>query len=172
MSAKKVQKKGWIESWPVKASAPPKLSTTHWVLSNIIGLVLLTMAILQLVSFADFRDALEATGLTGPTTWAVCVIVAELWGAAGFFQLPLSYGFRMVSNSLAVLVALFWFINNLQLVTSASSVTNSAFFGRFLAQEPSWWTVIEVTVLLFAVLYKVELIRNAVEAAPASAKRK
>ena len=159
MSAKKVQKKGW----PVKASAPPKLSNTRWGLSGIIGLVLLVMAVLQLISFADFRDALETSGLSSPTTWAVCVIVAELWGSVGFFKVPLSSLFRQVSYVMAVLAAGFWFIYNIQLVASStefSSVTNSAFFGRFLQQEPGWWTVVEASALLFAVVYKVGLLRD------------
>jgi hypothetical protein len=159
MSAKKVQKKGW----PVKASAPPKLSNTHWGLSTVVGLVLLVMAVLQLISFADFRDALDTSGLPAPTVWAVCVIVAELWGSVGFFRIPLSFLFRQVSYTMAVLAAGFWFIYNIQLVAGAnqfSPVDNSAFFGRFLQQTPGWWTVLEATVLLFAVVYKVGLLRD------------
>jgi hypothetical protein len=159
MSAKKVQKKGW----PVKATAPPKLSNTHWGLSSVVGLVLLVMAVLQLVSFADFRDALDASGLSAPTAWAVCVIVAELWGAVGFFKVPLSFLFRQVSYTMALLAAGFWFVYNVQLVagnTAFNPINNSAFFGRFLQQTPGWWTVIEVSVLLFAVVYKVGLLRD------------
>jgi hypothetical protein len=159
MSAKKVQKKGW----PVKASAPPKLSNTRWSLSGVVGVILLAMAVLQLISFADFRDALETSGLSAPTAWAVCIIVAELWGSVGFFKIPLSSLFRQISYVMAVLAAGFWFIYNIQLVTGNtefSAVTNSAFFGRFLQQTPGWWTVIEATALLFAVVYKVGLLRD------------
>jgi hypothetical protein len=158
MSAQRVRSSGW----PVKAVAPPVLTTRQWVLAAVPGLVLLVAAILQLVSFTDFVDALDAMGLPGPTAWAVCVILAELWGAAGFFVWRLSAGFRLVSYAMAVAVSLFWFVENLQLAANGvgAQLDNSGFFGRFLAQKPSWWTVLEVTVLLFWILHKVGLMRD------------
>jgi hypothetical protein len=158
MSARRVRASGW----PVKAVNPPALSTKEWVLAGILGAIFLAMAILQLISFADFTDILGAMGLPGPTAWAVCIILAELWGAAGFFKWRLSVGFRLVSYTMAVVAAGFWFVENLQLLSNGVGQTldNSGFFGRFLAQQPGWWTVVEVSVFLFAVLYKVAHLRN------------
>jgi hypothetical protein len=155
MSAKKVESAGW----PVKAVDPPALGRAQWIWAGIPGVVLLVAAVLQLVSFADFRDALSDMGLPGPTAWAVAVIVAELWGAASLFKLRLSVGFRLVSYTMALAAALFWFVENLQLISNGvgGQLNNSGFFGRFLTQKPGWWTVIEVTVLLFWVIYAVEL---------------
>lgn len=80
MSAKKANTSGW----PVKAVDAPKLSNAQWALAAVPGVLLLVAAILQLISFADFRDNLGAMGLPGPTVWAICVIIAELWGMPAF----------------------------------------------------------------------------------------
>jgi tetrahydromethanopterin S-methyltransferase subunit D len=159
MSAKRARSRGW----PVRAVNAPKLSNLEWGLAAVPAVILLVAAILQLISFADFRDGLATMGLSAPTAWAVGVIIAELWGAAGFLMWPLSLGFRYVSHVAAVLAAGFWFVNNLQLVSGnlANQVHNSDFFGRFLKQSPGWWTVIEVSILLFWIVYKVGLLRNA-----------
>jgi hypothetical protein len=166
MTARRVRSSGW----PVRATDAPALSTLEWGLAAVPAVVLLAMAILQLISFADFRDLLQAMGFAGATAWAVCIIVAELWGAAGFFKWRLSSAFRYVSYTMAVLAAGFWFVNNLQLVSNgmASKLDNSGFFGRFLPQKPSWWTVIEVTILLYWVIYKVKLMRDTQVSAPAN----
>jgi hypothetical protein len=158
MSAQRASNSGW----PVKAVDPPTLTTRQWVRAGIPGLIFLAAAILQLISFSDFTDALGAMGLPGPRAWAVCIILAELWGAAGFFKWRLSVGFRMVSNALAIAAAGFWFVENIQLVANdvGVKIDNSGFFGRFLAQKPSWWTVLEVSIFLFWVLYEISLMRD------------
>jgi hypothetical protein len=158
MPAKRAKTRGW----PVQAANAPKLSNSEWGLAAVPGVVLLLMAVLQLISFSDFRDALTAMGFSSATAWAVGVIVAELWGAAGFFMWRLSIGFRYVSYVMAVLAAGFWFVTNIQLVAGplGAQLDNSGFFGRFLKQSPSWITVLEVTVLLFWVVYKVGLLRD------------
>lgn len=158
-------KKNTAKPQRVKALPPPNVSNKVWFWSSLAGAVLILMALLQLISFSDFKDALEVTGVSGAGFWGIIIILAELWGAAGFFKAPLSFLFRRVSYTLAILVAGFWFVNNLQLVAgAASSTTNSAFFGRFLSQSPSWWTVIEVSILLFWVSHKVHLLLNSSQA--------
>jgi hypothetical protein len=158
MSARRVRNSGW----PVKAVSPPSLTTRQWVMAAVPAAIFLVAAILQLISFADFTDALNAMGLPGPTAWAVCIILAELWGAAGFFRWRLSVGFRAVSHVLAVTAAGFWFVENLQLVSNGlgAQLNNSGFFGNFLRQKPGWWTVIEVTIFLFWVIYAVGLMQE------------
>jgi hypothetical protein len=148
--------------WPVKAVAPPRLSDMEWGLSSLLGLVLIVMAVLQLVSFSDFKDLLDKMGLPGAGAWAICIILAELWGAIGFFKLPMSRLFRLASYTLAVAVSGFWFVQNLQLISNGigQQLDNSGFFGRFLAQQPGWWTALEVSVLLFATVYKVGLLHD------------
>jgi hypothetical protein len=156
MSAKKTESSGW----PVKAVDAPKMSTKEWILVAIPGLVLLVTAVLQLISFSDFKEALDSMGLPGPTAWAVAIIFAELWGAAGFFRLRLSVGFRLVSYTMALAACLFWFIENLQLISNGvgEQLHNSGFFGRFLAQQPGWWTALEVAIVLFWVIYAIEFL--------------
>jgi hypothetical protein len=148
--------------WPVKAVAPPVLTKTQWVLVAVPGIVLFVAAILQLASFADFVDALRSMGLPGPTAWAVCLIVAELWGAAGFFMWRLSIGFRLVAYTMALAAALFWFIESVQLVTNnvGSKLDSNGFFGSFLNQKPGCWTVLEATILLFWIIYSIGLMRD------------
>jgi hypothetical protein len=147
--------------WKVEAVDPPVLTNEQWSLVSLLGAVFLVMALLQLISFSDFKDALNNMGLASGATWAGCLILAELWAAAGLFKWRLSSLFRMVSASLAVLVSGFWFVENLQVVSNGTGqgLQNSGFFGRFLHQTPGWWTVLEVTLLLFWTLYTVGLFR-------------
>ncbi|HLG91120.1 MAG TPA: hypothetical protein VI336_03135 [Candidatus Saccharimonadales bacterium] len=153
--AVQAQLKGWTEM-----TDPPKLSTREWNITGLVGVVLIVMAVLQAIGFGDFRDWLESVGLGSPAVWAVGIIVAELWAAVGFFKLPVMTGFRMVSGLLAILVAGFWFVQNLRLVSegAAGELSSSGLFGKFLEQSPGWWTVIEVTALLFLVAYGVNLV--------------
>ncbi|MBI2285602.1 hypothetical protein HYU82_02155 [Candidatus Saccharibacteria bacterium] len=152
--AVQAQLKGWTEM-----TDPPKLSTREWNITGLVGVVLIVMAVLQVIGFGDFRDWLESIGLGSPAVWAVGIIVAELWAAVGFFKLPVMTGFRMVSGLLAILVAGFWFVQNLRLVSegAAGELSSSGLFGKFLEQSPGWWTVIEVSALLFLVAYGVNL---------------
>jgi hypothetical protein len=158
MSAQRVRTSGW----PVKAVDAPALTTRQWIFAAVPAVIFLAAAVLQLISFADFRDALSAMGLPGPTAWAVCIILAELWGAAGLFKWRLSVGFRAVSLVLAVVAAGLWFVESLQLVAGSvgQQLNNSGFFGRFLQQQPGWWTVLEASVFLFWVVYAVGLMQD------------
>lgn len=152
--AVQAQLKGWSQM-----ADPPKLTSMQWNVAGLTGVILIVMAILQVIGFGDFKDWLGSIGLGSPTTWAVCLIVAELIAAVGFFKLPLMNGLRLFSGALAVLVAGFWFIQNIRLVSdgAAGQVTNSGFFGKFLQQGPGWWTVIEATAFLILVVYSVSL---------------
>jgi hypothetical protein len=138
---------------------PPKLSAKQWYLTSALGVIFLVAAILQAVSFGDFEKWLESLGFGSSTVWAVGLIVAEVWAALGFFRLPLMNGFRKISSWLAILVSGFWFIQTLRLVSegAAGDLQNSGYFGGFLAQTPSWWTVIGVTVVLLMTTYSLKL---------------
>lgn len=146
-------------SWGVETVEPPKLTDTQWNLTGLLGIILILMAILQLVSFGSFKDWLGQVGLSGPTVWAILIIIAELWGAAAYFKVRLSPLFRAVSSLLAMLAAGFWFVENLQLIAggAAGQLDSSGFFGHYLNQSPGWWTALEVTVLLFWTIYSVGL---------------
>jgi hypothetical protein len=152
--AAQVQLKGWAQM-----ADPPRLTTREWNVAGLVGVVLIVTALLQAIGFGDFRDWLESIGLGSPAVWAVGIIVAEVWAAVGFFKLPLMNGFRMISSLLAILVAGFWFVQNLRLISegAAGELSNSGFFGGFLKQSPGWWTVIEVTVFLILVTYSLRL---------------
>jgi hypothetical protein len=151
------QLRGWFQM-----SDPPKLTTRQQNITGLLGVILLVAAILQAISFGDFRDWLDSIGLGAPVAWAVGLIIAEIWAAIGLFKLPLMNGFKAISAWLAILVAGFWFIQNLRLVSegASSQLTNSGFFGRFLAQSPGWWTVIEVSIVLFWMVYSLKLTTN------------
>ncbi len=154
MAAKAAQLKGWGDM-----VAPPKLTNREWNLTSLLGVILIVGAILQVIGFSDFKDWLGSIGLESPTTWAVVLVIAEVWAAVGFFKLKLMRGFRLISSVLAVLVAGFWFIENLRLVAqvNAGELNSSGFFGKYLHQTPSWWTVLEVTIFLFWTIYAVKL---------------
>ncbi len=157
MPANKVQTKGW----PVKAVSPPRVSDALWMLAAIPGAILIVMAVLQIISFTDYKNALRASGLHAAAVWGLVIIICELWGAVGFYKLRLSLGFRYVSYVLALFAVSFWFVDNLQWVTNNSSgLPNSGFFGRFLTQTPGWWTVVQVSIFLFWVLYTIKLLRD------------
>jgi hypothetical protein len=152
--AVQAQFKGWTQM-----ADPPKLTSTQWNIAGLTGIILIVMAILQLIGFGDFKDWLGSIGLSSPAVWAVCLVIAELVGALAFFKLPILGGVRLLSGALAVLVAGFWFIQNLRLVSDGASgqLANSGYFGKFLNQAPGWWTVIEATAFLALVVYSVSL---------------
>lgn len=149
--------------WPAVTQAPPKLSAEEWNMTMLLGLAFVVMAVLQLTSFSDFRDALTSIGLTSTSAWAAALILAELWAAASFFKLRLSYAFRMASNFFAVLVSGFWFFETVRLVAAdMTNLSNNGFFGKYLTQSPGWWTVVEATVVLFWTLWAVNLTQDSV----------
>jgi hypothetical protein len=139
----------------------PEATSAQWNLLAIPAAVLAVMAILQAVSFGRFKDWLETIRIGWPAVVAVVIIIAELWGAASLLRVPMSAMVRFFGMSFAVLVAGFWFIENLYLATSSGGqLPTSGFFGKYLNQQPGWWTVIEITVLLFFVIYAAELLRH------------
>lgn len=146
----------------VQATEPPQLTDKEWNILGVVGLVFLLMAVLQLASFSEFSDWLKQVGFSQPKAWGVVLILAELWAAAGFFKLKLSPLFRIVSTTLALLVSGFWFVQNIRLVsgTMPDNLGSSGFFGRFLEQTPSWFTVLEAGALLFGVIYSLELFKS------------
>ncbi len=151
---------GFSSNWSGGANTP-ELSPMHWNILAIPAAVLAVMAILQAISFSSFSDWLNSIGVGGSTVIAVVIIIAELWGAASLLRMPMSFMIRFFGISLAVLVAGFWFIENIKQVTNsaAGSLQNSGYFGKYLSQTPGWWTVIEITILLFLVVFAAEMLR-------------
>ena len=149
------QVKGWT-----KMEGPPKLSNRQWYITSFLGIVFLVAALLQAISFGDFEAWLESLGFGSSTLWAVGLIVAEVWAALGFFRLPLMNGFRKLSAWLAVLASGFWFVQSLRLVSegAAGNLQNSGYFGGYLTQTPSWWTVIGITVVLLLTVHCLKLV--------------
>ena len=147
-----------ISGW-TKMENPPKLTNRQWYVTSLLGVVFLVAALLQAISFGDFEDWLTSLGFGSATLWAVGIIVAEVWAALGFFRLPLMNGFRKLSAWLAVLVGGFWFIQSLRLVSegAAGNLQNSGYFGGYLTQTPSWWTVIGITAVLILTVYSLSL---------------
>ena len=139
----------------------PELVPATWNAMAIPAAVLFVMAILQLIGFGKFKDFLDGIKIGWPAVVAVVIIIAELWGAISLLRVPMSAMLRFWGVALAVIVTGFWFVENLFLVTSdtAKSMQNSGLFGKYLSQTPGWWTVIEVTVLLFWVAYCAEMLK-------------
>lgn len=146
--------------WDVGTVDPPILTSMEWLFCNLLGVVFMAMAILQLISFSDFRDILTSLGVEPSGTWAAAVIFAEIFAAAGLFRLRLSYLFRAFSASLALLASGFWFVTTTQAVSGGlDKLPSTGFFGRFLNQQPGWLTVIEAALLLLFSMYGVALTR-------------
>jgi hypothetical protein len=142
-------------------SGKPELSQRSWNMLAVPAVILAVMAILQIISFGKFKDWLDEIRVGGPAVVAVIIIIAELWGAVSLLQIGMSRALRFVGVSLAVLVSSFWFVENLQIASSggAGQLPNSGFFGKYLMQSPGWWTILEVTILLFWVVYAAELLK-------------
>jgi hypothetical protein len=142
-------------------SGKPDLSQRHWNMLAIPAVVLAVMAILQIISFGKFKDWLDEIRVGWPAVVAVVIIIAELWGALSLLQLNMNRMMRFAGLSLAVLASGFWFIENLQIASSggAGQLPNSGLFGKYLSQSPGWWTILEVSILLFWVVYSAELLK-------------
>jgi len=149
--------------WTPVAIEPPTLSNNQWYLSSIVGIVLIAAAFLQIFSFQDFSNNFSDMGLSSANWWAGAVLLAEIWGAASFFKIRLSWLFRKFSNFFAIAVAGFWFFESVRQAAMApdelSPLDTMNYFGRFLAQAPGWWSVIEITAFSFLVLYALEMLR-------------
>ncbi len=150
------------QTWNVQAEDPPKLSSNQWGALSLLGAVFLVMAVAQLISFNDFKAALNLMGLSSEGAWGALIILAEVGAAVGFFKLRLSALMRTVSGVLALLASGFWFITNIRLVAegSAGLLPNSGYFGKYLQQSPGWWTVIEATIAIAWVIYSLELVKS------------
>jgi hypothetical protein len=139
----------------------PALKTMHWNLLAIPAAVLAVMAILQIISFGHFKDWLDSINIGWPVVVAVAIIVCELLGAFSLLRIPMSATLRFWGNVLAVLVTGFWLIENLYLATSsAGQLPTSGYFGRYLNQQPGWWTIIEAAAMLFLVVWGTELFKG------------
>jgi len=138
-----------------------ELQQAQWNILAIPAIVLAVMAVLQIISFGKFKDWLDSIRVGWPAVVAVVLIVAELWGALSLLQLNMNRMMRFVGLSLAVLVSGFWFVENLQLAANggAGQLPNSGFFGKYLTQSPGWWTIVEVSALLFWMVYSAELLK-------------
>lgn len=139
----------------------PGLSPARWNVLAVPAAVLVVMAILQVISFGKFKDFLDNIHIGWPVAVAIVIIIAELWGAVSLLRVPMGAMLRFLGIALAVIVVGFWFIENLYLVTSegAKALQNSGYFGKYLSQTPGWWSVIEITIMLFWVVYAAELLK-------------
>lgn len=138
----------------------PEVNAANWNLLAIPAAILAVMAILQIISFGRFKDWLDSIRIGIPAVTAVLIIIAELWGAVSLLRVPMNAMWRFFGITLAILVAGFWFIENLYLATSSGGqLPTSGFFGKYLNQQPGWWTVIEITLMLFWVVYAAELLK-------------
>jgi hypothetical protein len=147
------------QSWPV-AQQPPTLTNNQWYLMSFIGIIFFLAATLQIIGFQNFSDNLASMGLSSSNWWGGAIVFTELWAAASFFKIRLSWLFRKFSNFFALTVAGFWFFESVRQAAMApdeiSPISNMNYFGHFLSQAPGWWTVIESTVFILVILYTLE----------------
>ncbi|HVS79153.1 MAG TPA: hypothetical protein VHD84_02610 [Candidatus Saccharimonadales bacterium] len=157
MKAARVSTSSWSGG-----AAVPELNQNQWSLLAIPAAVLAVMAILQLIGFGSFRDWLDEVRIGWPTAVAIVLIIAELWAAVSLLRVSIGGIFRYYGLALAVLVSGFWFVENLQIAAQggAGQLPNSGFFGKYLMQSPGWWTILEVSIMLFWVVYAAELLRR------------
>lgn len=164
-------------NWPVHSESPPRLTSRQWALNHLLAATFLIMAVAQLVSFKDFANSLGNLDFTNPGAWGSAIIFSEFLAAAGLSKVPLSRGFRAVSNWMALLAALFWFVDILRAasdfaeVISNKNLISTNFFGKYLTQPAGWWAVIETTAFVFLVVYALANIKAA-ELNSAATKRK
>lgn len=139
----------------------PELSQNQWNLLAIPAAVLAVMAVLQIISFGRFKDWLDSIGVGWTAVVAVVLIIAELWGAVSLLRVPMSSMLRFLGLSLGVLAVGFWFIENLYVVSNgiADRIAGSDYFGRYLSQTAGWWTVIEVAIMLYLLVWAAEIIK-------------
>jgi hypothetical protein len=139
----------------------PEATAAQWNLLAIPAAVLAVMAILQIISFGRFKDWLDSIRVGWPVAVAIVIIIAELWGAVSLLRVPMSAMLRFWGIALAVIVSGFWFVENLYLATSTNGqLPSSGLFGKYLNQQPSWWTIIELTLLLFWVVFAAEVLKG------------
>ncbi len=152
-----------IKKWSAKkakAPEPPRLNQNQWNVAGTLSVVLVVMGICQAVSFSSFKRVLTGLGLDAPTAWAIALILAEVWAATAFYRIKLDPRFRLAGLGLALAIAGFWFVLNVQAVSNDLRIPNSGFFGRYIAQAPSGWTLLEASLFLGATLYIVDMIKN------------
>lgn len=152
-------------NWPV-AAPPPTLSNNQWYASSLVGIIFVAAAFLQIINFQDFSNNFGTMGLSDANWWAGVVVFAEIWAAAGFFKIRLSWLFRVFSNYLAILAIVFWVFETLRQFSDYYGVNSvkygldhsliANFFGKYLTQPIGWWPVVEVAVFTFLVLYCLE----------------
>lgn len=133
------------------------LGNTSLNLNTLLGALFIVMALLQALSFNNFKETLTIMDLSGPAVWAVGIILAEILAAIGLVGMAMTRQFWAVCAGAAVVVSGFWFFETLQVIASGKDVllTNSGLFGKYLPQVPGWWTVVETSLLLFWVINSV-----------------
>jgi membrane-bound acyltransferase YfiQ involved in biofilm formation len=122
--------------------------------------MLAVMAILQIISFGRFKDWVDSINIGWPTAVAIVIIIAELWGALSLLRIPMGFMWRFLGVSVGILVTGFWFVENAYLASSsAGQLPTSGYFGKYLNQQPGWWTLIEITILLFWIVWGAEMFK-------------
>jgi hypothetical protein len=142
----------------------PAIRSAQWNLLAVPAAVLVVMAVLQIISFGRFKDWLDSVNIGAPAVVAVLLIIAELCGALSLLRIPMHAMLRFWGMAAGLLAIGFWFIENLyQATSSGGQLPTSGFFGRYLNQQPGWWTVIEISILLFWYVYGAELFKGPAE---------
>lgn len=110
----------------------------------VFGALLLLMALGQFLSPSEFIDAIGSYRLAGDAgsrvlAWFLLLLQA-LAGAGLLWGSP---RLRPVAGWAGLAVALAWSALAVQAFARGLSIPNCGCFGRFLAQELSWWVLVQ-----------------------------
>lgn len=153
---------GIVKDWSETFANPPKLNQNQTIAVNLLSVVFLVMAVLQVLDFNQFKDILSNLGLSSnPATWATALVLTEVWTALALMGIRMHGLLRFFGAVFAVFASGFWLVMSLQtVINGAAGLTSAGFFGKYLTQSPGWWTVIEAAVLFFWTLYALEVTKK------------
>lgn len=129
------------------------------ILRLVLGVLMASMALGQLVSFDAMPDILTMYGVTGgaaSAALAVALIAAEAAVGVWFLARPRSKAVAPVWMYTAV--SLVWALLAVQAYARGLTVTNCGCFGTYLAQPLRWFVLVEDALML---LYAWLLLRAA-----------
>jgi hypothetical protein len=114
------------------------------------GILLALMAVGQLASFGEFREALRAYDALGnDRAAAIAVLAAGAFAAAGLLlSASIPRRAAQIAGVAGLAVALFWSVLAVQAFARGLDIENCGCFGAYLAQPLRWWVLLEDAYML------------------------
>jgi hypothetical protein len=146
-------------TYHVRAVDPPKLSEQQWQLAGLLGLLLATMAITQLLTFTSFVEDLQSIGLKAATFFGAAIIFIELWAVAACLKIRLSGLFRLFSAGWLVVSFGFWLVVAFQAFDPHDDKP-LYMWGNVVWLNINWLTISMLLVLLLVSVYIARFIKG------------